>query len=146
GGFGEGLRGHAHTTADEGGSVREPYRLSGAQCRIAIGHDFHTCAAVANTGHRNGAPEEIRTPDPQIRSLVLYPAELRARLSRTDRKPDLRYLSTISRLKRARRLLATVSPKPAIANGCRRGWQGGFAGQQRCHARPCAALCRVSTP
>jgi hypothetical protein len=30
---------------------------------------------------RNGAPEEIRTPDPQIRSLVLYPAELRARLS-----------------------------------------------------------------
>ena len=31
-----------------------------------------------------GAPEEIRTPDPQIRSLVLYPAELRAlvRLSR----------------------------------------------------------------
>jgi hypothetical protein len=28
---------------------------------------------------RTGAPEEIRTPDPQIRSLVLYPAELRAR-------------------------------------------------------------------
>ena len=26
---------------------------------------------------KNGAPEEIRTPDPQIRSLVLYPAELR---------------------------------------------------------------------
>jgi hypothetical protein len=26
----------------------------------------------------HGAPEEIRTPDPQIRSLVLYPAELRA--------------------------------------------------------------------
>ena len=31
-------------------------------------------------GYRGfGAPEEIRTPDPQIRSLVLYPAELRAR-------------------------------------------------------------------
>ena len=29
-----------------------------------------------------GAPEEIRTPDPQIRSLVLYPAELRARRAR----------------------------------------------------------------
>ena len=29
-----------------------------------------------------GAPEEIRTPDPQIRSLVLYPAELRAPLMR----------------------------------------------------------------
>jgi hypothetical protein len=27
-----------------------------------------------------GAPEELRTPDPQIRSLVLYPAELRARI------------------------------------------------------------------
>ena len=27
---------------------------------------------------KSGAPEEIRTPDPQIRSLVLYPAELRA--------------------------------------------------------------------
>src|SRR5262249_4714572 len=27
---------------------------------------------------RSGAPEEIRTPDPQIRSLVLYPGELRA--------------------------------------------------------------------
>ncbi len=28
---------------------------------------------------KNGAPEEIRTPAPQIRSLVLYPAELRVR-------------------------------------------------------------------
>ena len=27
----------------------------------------------------NGAPGRIRTSDPQIRSLVLYPAELRAR-------------------------------------------------------------------
>ena len=26
----------------------------------------------------NGAPGKIRTPDPQIRSLVLYPAELPA--------------------------------------------------------------------
>jgi hypothetical protein len=25
-----------------------------------------------------GAPEEIRTPDPLVRSQVLYPAELRA--------------------------------------------------------------------
>ena len=28
---------------------------------------------------KNGAPEEIRTPDPLVRSQVLYPAELRAR-------------------------------------------------------------------
>jgi hypothetical protein len=27
---------------------------------------------------KNGAPGEIRTPDHQVRSLVLYPAELRA--------------------------------------------------------------------
>ena len=39
--------------------------------------------------YRNGAPEEIRTPDPQIRSLVLYPAELRARF---DRKSGVRAL------------------------------------------------------
>ena len=29
---------------------------------------------------KNGAPERIRTSDPQIRSLVLYPAELRVHL------------------------------------------------------------------
>jgi hypothetical protein len=29
----------------------------------------------------NGAPGAIRTPDPQIRSLVLYPAELRVQLA-----------------------------------------------------------------
>ena len=29
-------------------------------------------------GMGNGALGKIRTPDPQIRSLVLYPAELRA--------------------------------------------------------------------
>src|SRR5580704_15329941 len=36
-------------------------------------HNNGLCSGV------RGAPEEIRTPDPQIRSLVLYPAELRAR-------------------------------------------------------------------
>lgn len=34
-------------------------------------------ALKKNKKFYNGAPEEIRTPDPQIRSLVLYPAELR---------------------------------------------------------------------
>ncbi len=29
-------------------------------------------------GKRFGAPGEVRTPDPQVRSLMLYPAELRA--------------------------------------------------------------------
>jgi hypothetical protein len=31
--------------------------------------------------YANGAPGTIRTSDPQIRSLMLYPAELRAHLS-----------------------------------------------------------------
>ena len=34
-----------------------------------------------------GALGEIRTPDPQIRSLVLYPAELRARATFFTGKP-----------------------------------------------------------
>src|SRR5437762_12407471 len=36
---------------------------------------------LSNGGHKclkNGAPERSRTPNPQIRSLVLYPVELRA--------------------------------------------------------------------
>lgn len=37
-----------------------------------------------------GAPEEIRTPDPQIRSLVLYPAELRARIEAIGLQPVAR--------------------------------------------------------
>ncbi len=31
---------------------------------------------------KNGAPEGIRTPDTQVRSLVLYPAELRVRIEK----------------------------------------------------------------
>jgi hypothetical protein len=38
-------------------------------------------APTVRSWKRNGAPEEIRTPDPQIRSLVLYPAELRVRVA-----------------------------------------------------------------
>ena len=34
-----------------------------------------------------GAPERIRTPDPQIRSLMLYPAELLARNGHWTGKP-----------------------------------------------------------
>src|SRR5262249_52430712 len=49
-----------------------------------------------------GAPEEIRTPDPQIRSLVLYPAELRAQIP----------------------LPETGQRKPGIAIGLTRHWQG----------------------
>ena len=34
---------------------------------------------VSGTPRNHGAPGGIRTPDPQVRSLVLYPAELPAR-------------------------------------------------------------------
>jgi hypothetical protein len=37
-------------------------------------------------GGRNGAPKEIRTPDPQIRSLVLYPAELWVHITASKRR------------------------------------------------------------
>ena len=33
---------------------------------------------MGDSEEKTGALEEIRTPDPQIRSLMLYPAELRA--------------------------------------------------------------------
>ena len=56
-------------------------------------------------GGKNGAPEEIRTPDPQIRSLVLYPAELRARFSLTFQgaRPTCRkHSDTIKKAAKAR--------------------------------------------
>ena len=40
-----------------------------------MGSGFNTLRAGAT---RVGPPGEIRTPDTQVRSLVLYPAELRA--------------------------------------------------------------------
>jgi hypothetical protein len=43
---------------------------------LKLGEDFERKLELSV-----GAPEEIRTPDPQIRSLVLYPAELRARVA-----------------------------------------------------------------
>jgi hypothetical protein len=55
-----------------------------ARREAAINSDCHgrdqQSDILCEEGKRNGAPEEIRTPDPQIRSLVLYPAELRVRL------------------------------------------------------------------
>ena len=39
---------------------------------------------------KNGAPGRIRTSDPQIRSLVLYPAELRARGAGKRQGRDIR--------------------------------------------------------
>ena len=44
--------------------------------------NFRWPATRSREAAKGGAPEEIRTPDPQIRSLVLYPAELRVRILR----------------------------------------------------------------
>ena len=39
--------------------------------------EFRDAFTPLSTREMDGAPERIRTSDPQIRSLVLYPAELR---------------------------------------------------------------------
>jgi hypothetical protein len=73
---------------DDDGRGREP-----AQCReigraayAVLTQSIRPCGTISRLDTKtlnildiSGAPEEIRTPDPQIRSLVLYPAELRAR-------------------------------------------------------------------
>ena len=43
----------------------------------------------------SGAPERIRTADPQIRSLVLYPAELRALDSAAENRPAGRGIAIV---------------------------------------------------
>jgi hypothetical protein len=92
----------ARRTHDLGATGFEP-KIPGrinASCRTLAGRDISAFWKLRASAHRyrnayrndnvtrvsstaksliNGAPEEIRTPDPQIRSLVLYPAELRAR-------------------------------------------------------------------
>ena len=45
----------------------------------------------------NGAPERIRTADPQIRSLVLYPAELRALLTLREGELEPKAIGTLVR-------------------------------------------------
>ena len=44
----------------------------------------------------NGAPERIRTSDPQIRSLVLYPAELRARNADGKASVKIRFIYIVA--------------------------------------------------
>ena len=43
---------------------------------------------VIDTSEKFGGPERIRTPDPQIRSLVLYPAELPVRSAPAERRRE----------------------------------------------------------
>jgi hypothetical protein len=45
-------------------------------------HFLQTAAQSRDYRRDGGALGEIRTPDPQIRSLMLYPAELRAQIQK----------------------------------------------------------------
>ena len=45
-------------------------------------------------GAQTGAPEEIRTPDPLVRSQILYPAELRVRFAHNGGERGIRTLDT----------------------------------------------------
>src|SRR5215475_4511383 len=75
--------------------------------------------------YRNGAPERIRTPNPQIRSLVLYPVELRAHVAAKGsaalcRPPDAsggRYTKAVG---------MTRLPAPAQSAGAPRSLQPGW--------------------
>src|SRR5580658_4975765 len=53
------------------------WRLPRPLCGLEEALSF---SKLAFSLRKTGAPERIRTSDPQIRSLVLYPAELRALL------------------------------------------------------------------
>lgn len=48
---------------------------------VYINYNFFECKKSKCFWMLNGAPEGIRTPDRSVRSRVLYPAELRMRVS-----------------------------------------------------------------
>ena len=68
---------------------------------------------VANIFIRTGAPGEIRTPGPQIRSLVLYPAELRVRVVSRRNRPLSRSVLGLQ----ARRFVDGPGDRPCDAVG-----------------------------
>ena len=57
---------------------------------VKIGDFLHGSRVLSD-----GAPERIRTADPQIRSLVLYPAELRALDSAAENRPAGRGIAIV---------------------------------------------------
>jgi hypothetical protein len=71
---------------ESGGACPQPLR-AGESVNHVSGMIRKPCARNGPKAH--GAPRGIRTPDPQVRSLVLYPAELSAR-SRVDTRDDFR--------------------------------------------------------
>jgi hypothetical protein len=72
-----------------------------------------SAASVSRKSLKNGAPERSRTPNPQIRSLVLYPVELRAP---AESGPAMRggdNYSTAARKGKAHRHAPRWPPAPA---------------------------------
>src|SRR3546814_17209581 len=64
-----------------------------------------------------GAPGEIRTPDPQVRSLVLYPAELRARMKQKRNFAGIPAVPSISAISLGR----SLGHAPRFLQGMERG-------------------------
>ena len=66
----------------------------------------------------NGAPGRIRTCDLQIRSLLLYPAELRAHMAeREGFEPSKQLLTAYSLSRRAPSAYSAISPKIQFYGG-----------------------------
>src|SRR3546814_15785330 len=70
----------------------------------------------------NGAPGEIRTPDPQVRSLVLYPAELRARMKQKRNFAGIPAVPSISTISLGR----SLGHAPRFLQGLEKGSAGIF--------------------
>ena len=76
----------------------------------------YPASGLRETDCLNGAPGEIRTPDPLVRSQVLYPAELRAR---SDHHTICKGMDLTCAASRA------LSPIPVqLANVSERIWAG----------------------
>ena len=62
--------------------AERPQAMPAGRARIFLSRSFQPPGAKNKSPLARalifGAPGEIRTPDPQVRSLILYPAELRA--------------------------------------------------------------------
>ena len=88
------------------GLAKRPRTRKNKGCRSTL-CVLHRCSGI-------GAPGEIRTPDHQVRSLVLYPTELRAREPPiVHHAPDRRRRT--ARLPKGARLFGSRRPPSTIA-------------------------------
>ena len=97
-------------------------------------------ARPEHSGQRDGDPGRIRTCDPQIRNLMLYPAELRGR---SAGRPNLAVRPNPARFQASRNLDQSPSHRNAECTGRGRDGSGGpfialhpRSGVRSCHIRP----------